>query len=105
MASIVHKNVLVPSVPDAVAMCRAVQERFLNLLEMHLQVKGTQLLPPKSLDRAMVLWRTMALRFKSRDFRNSIEELDALREIAQWTLDENCDLRNQPRIELVWTLS
>lgn len=105
MSSIVHKNVLRPAVPDAVAMCRAVQERFLNLLEMHLQVKGTQLLPPKSLDRAMVLWRTMALRFKNGDYRDTAEEIQALREIAQWTLDENCILRNQPKIELVWTLS
>lgn len=97
-----HKNVLTPSVPDTVELCRAVQERFLSLLEAHLHIKGTCLIPPKSFDSAMLRWRTMATRFASGDYRNSEEEIQSLREIAQWTVDENCLLRGQPPKKVNW---
>jgi hypothetical protein len=97
-----HKNVLVPSVQDTVELCRAVQERFLGLLESYLQIKGVCLIPPKSLDNAMIRWRTMAMRFASGDYRNSEEEVQSLREVAQWTVDENCLLRGQPPKKVNW---
>ena len=97
-----HKNVLTPSLRDTVELCRAVQERFLGLLETHLQIKGVCLIPPKTLDAAMVRWRTLALRFASGDYRNSEEELQSLREMAQWTVDENCLLRGQPLKKVDW---
>lgn len=97
-----HMNVLQPSTPDTIALSSAVQERFINLLESYQQNKGIRLIPPKSLDGAMIRWRSMVVRHRKGDFRNSQEEQTSLREIAQWTVDENCKLRNQPLKKIDW---
>lgn len=102
VGKVVHKNVLIPSTEDTVALCFAVQERFIILLDSYAAIKGEALIPPREFDSAMIRWREMAVRFKKSDFRNSEEELTSLREIAQWTLDENCKLRNQPLKKMFW---
>jgi len=94
---------LKPSVPDTIALSSAVQSRFLDLCEAYLRIRGVELSPPPSLDADMLRWRTMAVRFKKGDFRNSEGELKALRTIAQWTLDENSELRNQPKVSVDWS--
>lgn len=93
-----HRNVLVSSDQDAIALCFAVQDRFINLVDSHARIKGTPLIPPSDMDKALILWRQMAVRHKSGDFRHSEEEWQALKEIAQWTIDENRKMRNQPPI-------
>ena len=94
--SLIHLNKLEPTNPDTYALCHAVQDRFIDLCAAHERIKGTKLVPPKELDKDMLLWRTMAVRFKEGDLRNTHSELIALENVAQWTLDVNCALRNQP---------
>lgn len=98
-----HLNKLEPSPHDVVAMCQAVETRFVEVLELHLRVNGEKLYPPAHLDRAMHLWRTMAVRFKKGDFRNTADEKKALREIAEWTLRVNAKLRNQKMPVVDWS--
>lgn len=97
-----NNSVLRPSVPDTIKLSQAVTERFPNLLQSHFRIKKEVLLPPPSLSTAMVLWRTMHLRFDKGDFRNSRDELLAVREVAEWTNEENAKLRNQPIKKIAW---
>jgi hypothetical protein len=98
----IHTNTLHPSSQDTIALCMAVQERFLNLCGTYLRVNGVELPVPQWLDKEFLNWRGMAVRHKKGDFRNNEAELKSLRVVAQWTLDMNCTLRNQPRKVMDW---
>jgi len=97
-----HANMLQPSVLDTVALAQAVEERFLRLCGDYLRLRGVEMPIPKSLDGDMLLWRRMRVRHKRGDYRNTEAEVTATRSIAQWTLDVNCELRNQPKQQLDW---
>lgn len=96
-------DVLIPATQDEVHLAAAMEPRFLDLCGTFKRVRGIELPIPKAMQAAIVLWRTAVVRFKAGDFRVSDSERKALKEVAQWTLDENCDLRNQPRKKLPWT--
>lgn len=106
MVEKIHLNKLDPVNPNDYEgpfwLCVEVERRFLDLTETYYRIKGVQLLPPKEMNKDILLWREMAVRFKKRDYRCTRGEILALRTVAQWTLDENCKLRNQPRKTLVW---
>ena len=91
-----NRNVLHLSKRDTFELCRAVETRFKSLRETYFRTKFEPLDLPTGLDAAMILWRTMAVRFKRGDYRNTQEERSALEEIAQWTVDENNKLKGQP---------
>lgn len=93
---------LKPSLDGDIKLCFEVQERFLGLLESFYRIKHERLIPPPELDVDMKQWRTMAVRYRQGDFRNTRDELLSLRRIAQWTLDENNKLRNQPLEVIDW---
>jgi hypothetical protein len=97
-----HANRLRPSADDDFRLAEAVEQRFLDLCGAWLRVKGVELIPPKSLNREMFLWRTMRVRYRSGDCRHTEAELRATKAIAQWTLDCQCELRNQPKQILKW---
>jgi len=92
----VHVHQLKPSSPDTVALGQAVEERFLTVLGLWEKMKGERLVPPASMNRDMMYWRQMRVRHSGGDFRNTEAELKATKTIAQWTVDMNCIVRNQP---------
>lgn len=98
----IHTNVLVNSKVDSVTLCAAVEERFKTLLDSWLRIKGEQIAPPSYLDKDMLLWRTVSMRFKDGDYRNTRDEELATRRIADWTHLKNCELRNQKHRPLEW---
>lgn len=81
---------------DTIALGQAVEERFLDLCHSWLRIRGVEMPIPQSLDTDMLWWREMKIRHKKGDFRNSDAELKSTKTIAQWTLDMNSVLRNQP---------
>ena len=87
---------------EDIALCQAVHDRFLNICGVHLSQKGEQLPIPSELDMDLLLWRRMYVRHCSGDFRHSDTELNAVKTVAQWNCDVNCDLKNQPRKQLKW---
>lgn len=91
---------LVPSTLDAIQFCIAIEQKFLELCKLHRQHYGTDLLPPPYIDKDMLRWRTMRLRHRQSDWRNTDAEFKSLKTIAQWLLDVKCDICNQPRIKL-----
>jgi len=98
----IHRNRLLPSDEDLVQLAEAVEQRFTSVLDLHERVLGFPLCPPTELQNDMVLWRTMIMRHRKGDKRNTDDEKRAVRRIAQWTLDQNCILRNQPLQKLAW---
>jgi len=101
-ANPIHGSSLQMSVLDDIELCRAVQSRFLDVLHLHLRLKGEPLSPPKDLDSSIFLWRKMAVRHKTGDYRHTDGELRALQAVAQWTLDTNSLLRNQETKQITW---
>lgn len=91
-----HGNALQTSTPDTVALADAVEARFLDLCGSWQRVKGVDLPIPASLDPDMLRWREMRVRHLRGDFRNTEAELKSTKAVAQFTLDMNCSLRNQP---------
>lgn len=85
-------STLKPAAAAVIQFHSNLQQRFLDLCEMHGRVRGASLVPPKSLDPAMLRWRRLAVRFKKGDFRNTLEEEQAMLDIASWTLDVQCEL-------------
>ncbi len=97
-----NTNALYSSSVDDIQLAEAVEHRFLELTEAWARIRFEQLIIPQELDKAMLAWRTMAVRYKQGDFRNSEEELRLTKLIAQWTVDKNCELRNQPEKKVQW---
>lgn len=97
-----HVDVLVASQPDDIMLCGAVRDRFVTLCDLYLSVRGEQLPIPKSLTSDILRWRTMAVRFKQGDFRHTDAEMRSLKAIAQYTVDQQMKLRNQPEKIVQW---
>jgi len=87
---------------DTIALSDAVHDRFVRVADEWLRSCKEQLPIPKEIDQDLLRWRTMVVRFKSGDFRNTESELMALKTIAQWTVDVNNQLRNQPDKRVKW---
>lgn len=92
----IHSDALGPSAQDDIALSDAVEERFLTLSGTYLRVKHEELPIPADMNYDMLRWRKMRVRHKRGDFRHSAAELKSVQVIAQWTLDVNRELRNQP---------
>ncbi len=97
-----HINVLKPSLPDTVTLCDAVEHRFKTVTADYFRIKGEPILPPVHYNRDMELWRTMAVRFRGGDLRNTDDELKSVQRMAQWTLDVKKALVGKPREVLEW---
>ena len=97
-----HGNILKPSTMDLAALSMAVEERFLRLCGDYLRIKGQQMPIPHSLDADLLRWRQMVTRHRKGDFRNTKAEMMSIKVLAQWTLDMNCELRNQKKQDLDW---
>lgn len=97
-----HKDTLIPTLPDIYCLGKAVEERFLELCQAYLRIKGVELPIPLSLNRDMLRWRQMRVRHRAGDLRHTEAEFESVKTVAQWTVDENCSLRGQPRKVVDW---
>ena len=99
----IHLNQLNPSTPDLVKLSVAVEERFKIVCELWFREKGTEIMPPRSLDADMLRWRFLAVRYKRGDYRNTEAEKESVKAIAEWTLEVNAILRCQPKPVVDWS--
>ena len=95
-------TILKPSTKDTLLLFTAVGERMQDLIGTWRRVFQIDLLIPESLHKEVQYWNRMKVRFGKGDMRNTRDELKALRLIAQWSLDQNCKLRNQPPKIIKW---
>jgi hypothetical protein len=96
-------EVLVPSLPDVIRLAHAIEERFMGLSAFYFRTKGTPLALPEPVKKDAITWRRLLLRYGQGDFRNTRSELKAMRMFAQWTVDVNCEIRNQPKQTINWS--
>ena len=99
---LLHSGKLHRSRIDDIELCRAVQERFLQLCKLHLTATGEELPIPGSLDRDFLRWRAMAVRHKRGDFRHTEAELRSVKAVAQWTVDEKAKLQGREPEKIEW---
>lgn len=97
-----ENDILMPSDRDIVELSRAVQDRFLDLCNAYLRIRGVQLVPPEGIKSDMLRWRRMVARHSVGNMHHTQSEKLSLRSVAQWTLDTNCRIRNQPTTTIVW---
>lgn len=118
---IIHRSQQRPATKDEFGLSVAVEEKFKELCESHLRITRTPLLPPDDLRVDFVLWRESRVRHKRvlgksmkhgwserefarlvkrGDFTFSDDEVTAIKRIAQWTVDVNNKIRNQPEEKL-----
>lgn len=95
-------NGLVPSRPDDVVLCDALDYRYRELCGLHMRVVLEELRPPSHLMGDMKLWRLMRMRHIKGDLRHTADELRAVRTICQWTVDVKCRLCKQPTKIIEW---
>ena len=97
-----HSNALQSSDPDTIQVSDAVEYRVKEVGSTYFREKGMELFIPKHLDKDMFLWRTMAVRHSAGDYRHTEDEKKSLKNVAEWTLEENCKLKGQEYVPLDW---
>ncbi len=98
----VHTNVLVKSDMSCLEGCQALEERFLTVCNRYAKKWGVDLPVPTYMQKDFIRWRTLVRRYNVNDFRHTEAELRSLKEIAQWTVDENAKLCGQPDTKIKW---
>lgn len=87
-----HGDNLQPSMADDVALAAEVETKFLDLSRYYMNLRGVNLIWPESLEPDIIRWRTMRVRHRQGDMRHRPSELEAVKTVAQWTLDVNAEL-------------
>jgi len=98
-----HVEFLRPSNPDLIALADAVATRFVELCGAWERVRGVRLQVPVSLLSDVNKCRRVRQRHKMGDFRHLPSEWKALKTVAQWLVDMNCELRGQKKIKVQWS--
>ena len=98
----IHGEALKKSSRDDIALAFKVEEGFLTICELWAREYGESLPIPKELDQHLFRWRTLSVRYKKGDFRNTESERKSLKVVAQWTVDVNMKLRGQPAKKIEW---
>ena len=97
-----HPNRLIPSDPDMVSLCAAVATNYNKLVQSYERIKHEPLLISNDMESTVQRVMVLVARYEQDDFRHCESDKKALRALAQWTINVNCDIRNQePRI-LSW---
>lgn len=95
-------EVLLPSNPDEICLAEKVEENYLELSAAYQRIKGELLIFPRYIDRDVMRWRQMRVRHKAGDYRHTESELKAVKAVAQWTVDVQMTIRNQPAKTVEW---
>lgn len=99
----IHTNTLQASPMDLVMLGEAVEIRFLQLTADYLRIKFENLPIPSELDSDLYLWRSMRVRHRKHDYRNTIDEKKSTRTVAEWTYKTNCVIKNQKYAPIEWS--
>lgn len=100
--NLIHTDVLIPSDMGVVNFAQVIEENFLTVCEYNMKLRGEELPIPSSLDKDLLRWRGLRVRHKQGDFRHTTAEYESMKVIAQWTVDVNNELHNQPPNKIEW---
>lgn len=93
---------LLLSQKDDIALPHEVFMRFMNVDDLLVRLRGTGITVPESLEADFRRFNQLRQRHMQQDYRHTEAEMKSVKTIAQWVLDLNCELRNQPRQVLEW---
>ena len=102
MSKAIHTSILKPSDRSMLEGATAVEERFLTVCKRYLKKWGVELQIPNHLKQDFIHWRELVVRYNQGDFRHTDAELRSLKEIAQWTVDINCELCGAQYTNIAW---
>jgi hypothetical protein len=95
-------DLLLHSGPDCVMLARTVCVKVQELIQFHRAACGMDPVAPVELKQDFVRWRTLLDRHNAGDRRHTMSELKATRAVAQWAVDMNMAIRNQPPKTIEW---
>lgn len=93
---------------DQISLAITIESRFVELCNLHERTTGTQLdkttLAGFMILPAILLWRGLLARLADNDPRGTQEELQAIKDVAQWTVDYKMSLLGRPtkQVEFSW---
>ena len=93
---------LLQSTGDDVSLVYELSKRLVGLEESWIHYKGTPLPVTEDMKKNLELYNELKLRHMRNDYRHTVDEMKATKEVAQWSVDVNCTLRGQPPITLTW---
>lgn len=97
-----NSDPLLPAPKSLAIGVMTVCDRFNDLVGTYERMMGVKLVIPRELLSDQVRFLHFVDRLNSRDIRYRESELKSMKAIAQWTLEVNAKLRNQPcpKVEL-----
>ncbi len=95
-----HGSMLHLSGEGVVSLTAAVSDRYNRLIGDFQRIKGSALQVPKDMIPDYQRFMNLIRRYKKNDMRHTDAEARSLKTIAQWTLDINNAIRNQPAEQL-----
>jgi len=93
---------LLPAKPDDVMLVQEVHARWREVEGLHQRLRGVPLLIPGALAPATLRFRSVFSRFLQGDYRQTESEKKAVREIAQWLVNTNAELRGVTPTVIQW---
>ena len=97
-----NNDILFPSKDDDLGLVGVLQDKFLDVCEMHRREKQIDLPIPADIEGHMKIWRVVFARFAHGHREHTKNEMKSVREFAQWLLDVRCDLCKQDRKVMEW---
>jgi len=93
---------MIMSTKDDVCLGMAIEERLHDLAGAYQRIRGMSLQIPEILKNDYVRFVSYCERHRKGDFRHTESELKSVREIAQWSVQVNCAIRNQSPKHIDW---
>ena len=85
-----------------VGLAREIEQKTIEVAAMYRRRYHKKLIPDGDMTKALVLFRTMRMRHAKGDYRHTNSEKQAVKAVAQWSLDVDRLIRNQSRMKLQW---
>lgn len=102
MSQKIHGNILRPARPDDIALAAELKPRFIEVVDTYARLRGVKYTFTEDIKKAVGLWRTAVARLERGDDRVRDDEVQAMRDVAQWTLDVKAELTNSKPKKIEW---
>ena len=87
---------------DLIMLAESIEIGFMEVLDGYLEKWQQMVEVPPDIKEAVILWRMMMIRHRMGDVRHTEAEKEAVKIVAQWTVDKQMVLRNQKSKKIEW---
>ena len=96
------RDKLLVSSRDLIMLAESIDIGFKEVVDGYLEKWQQTMEIPSDIKEAIILWRTMIVRHRMGDVRHTEAEKEAIKIVAQWTVDKQMILRNQESKKIEW---